>query len=59
MRTAVRLPAPVEAGVAGGVELLAKPVQLVMQTGKALHVIVVGKPGHGRFYLQAVVTQPL
>ena len=58
MRTTIRCLAPVKAGVAGGVDLLAKPVQFVMQTVRALHVTIVGEPGHRRLCLQAAVTQP-
>ena len=46
MGSAIRRLAPVKGGVAGGVDLLAKHVQFVMQTVKALHVTIVGKPGH-------------
>ena len=46
MRTTVRCLTPIKAGVASGVNLLAKPVQFVMQTVEALHVTIVGEPGH-------------
>ena len=46
MRTTIRRLPPVKGGVAGGVDLLAKPVQFVMQTVRALHVMIVGEPGH-------------
>jgi hypothetical protein len=48
VRTTLRCLAPVKAGVAGGVDLFAKPVQFVMQTVKALQVMIVRDPGHGR-----------
>ena len=48
MRTTIWCLAPVKAGVAGGVDLLAKPVQFVVQTVKAFHVAIVGGPGHRR-----------
>ena len=59
MRTTIRRLPPVEGGVAGGVDLLAKPVQFVRQTVRALRVMIVGEPGHMTSCLQAAVTQPL
>jgi hypothetical protein len=47
MGTAIRRLAPVKGGVAGGVDLLAKHVEFVMQTANGLYVTIVGKPGHG------------
>ena len=51
MRTTIRRLPPVKGGVAGGVDPLAKPVQFAMQTVKALHVMIVGDPGHTRSLL--------
>jgi hypothetical protein len=58
MRTTIRRLPPVKGDVAGGVDLLAKPVQFVMPTVRALHVRIVGKSGHWSICLQAAVTQP-
>ena len=51
MRTTIRRLPPVKGGVAGGVDLLAKPVQFVMQTVEALHMMIVGEVGHRRSLL--------
>ena len=47
MRTPIRPLPPVKRSVAGGIDLLAKPVQFVIQTF-TFHVRIVADSGHGR-----------